>query len=126
MTLHGAQSSDYVKARLREADLFIQHSITNPKTGDEEGLPVAILEAMSYGLPVVSTVHAGIPEAVIDGKTGFLVNEADCEGMAMKISTLATRPELRAAFGYAGWERAKSLFSWQRERERLLTVMGLS
>ena len=60
---------------MKKAHIFLQHSVTCPITGDEEGVPVAILEAMASGLPVVSTFHAGIPEAVVDGKTGFLVSE---------------------------------------------------
>src|SRR5262249_24607779 len=71
----GALSNDKVRRLMSEADIFIQHSVICPVTGDEEGLPVAILEAMASGLPVVSTWHAGIPEAVLEGKTGFLVPE---------------------------------------------------
>jgi colanic acid/amylovoran biosynthesis glycosyltransferase len=126
VTLHGAQSNEFVKARLLQADIFVQHSMTNPATGDEEGLPVSILEAMSYGLPVVATRHAGIPEAVVDSETGFLVNEADCSGMAQQITTLAQNAELRSTFGFSGWQRAKALFTWERERALLLKVMGLA
>lgn len=125
VTLHGSQSNEFVKTCLQQSDIFLQHSMTNPETGDEEGLPVSILEAMSYGLPVVSTRHAGIPEAVIEGETGFLVAEADCSGMAKEIITLAQNSDLRSKFGFAGWQRARSRFTWERERELLLSVMGL-
>lgn len=99
--------------------------MTNPDTGDEEGLPVSILEAMSYGLPVISTRHAGIPEAVVEAETGFLVEEGDCYEMSNQIVTLAQSVDLRSKFGFAGWQRARALFTWERERERLLSVMGL-
>lgn len=125
VTLHGGQSNDFVKGCLEQADIFLQHSMTNPDTGDEEGLPVSILEAMSYGLPVVSTRHAGIPEAVIEGETGFLVDEGDCAGMAHHIVTLAQNYDLRSQFGFAGWQRAKSCFTWEREKEMLLALMNL-
>jgi colanic acid/amylovoran biosynthesis glycosyltransferase len=126
VTLHGAQSNEFVKARLLQADIFVQHSMTNPETGDEEGLPVSILEAMSYGLPVVATRHAGIPEAVVEGETGFLVDEADCKTMAQQIATLGQNRELRSQFGLAAWQRAKALFTWERERDLLLKVMELA
>lgn len=63
---------------------FVQHSIVG-KNGDSEGTPVAILEASAAGLPVISTLHAGIPDVIIEGKTGFLVPEHDVEKMAEKM-----------------------------------------
>ena len=64
-----------------KACCFVQHSV-QPTYGDAEGTPVAILEAGAAGLPVVSTRHAGIRDAVIDGETGYLVEERDIDGMA--------------------------------------------
>ena len=120
--LHGAQTHDFVIGLMKEADIFIQHSITVQETGDEEGLPVAILEAMALGLPVVSTYHAGIPEAVVNGSNGFLVEEGDVEGMADRIIALSKDLALRAEMGTSGWNRAKERFSWKREREDLIRL----
>ena len=125
VTLHGALPHEQVIQLMREADVFIQHSVTDPLTGDEEGLPVAILEAMAEGLPVVSTAHAGIPEAVIDGETGFLVPEGDSVAMASRIVSLAKDQGLRDQFGEAGRRRAQHAFSWREERRRLLTILKL-
>jgi len=125
VTLHGGQSSEYVHELMEKADVFLQHSMTDPDTGDEEGLPVAILEAMACGMPVVSTRHTGIPEAVLDGITGYLVNEGDSIAMADCLVTLARDAELRFQMGAAGWYRAKQHFSWERERVGLLGVLGL-
>lgn len=122
--LHGSQPSDRVKELLLGADVFLQHSVTDPETGDEEGLPVAILEAMAAGLPVVSTRHAGIPEAVVDGESGFLVAEGDSVGMAERIVRLAQDNALRVGLGQAGWRRAQEKFSWERERRGLLDILG--
>ena len=123
--LHGGQPNTVVQAMMSKADIFLQHSRTDPDTGDEEGLPVAILEAMGHGLPVVSTRHAGIPEAVVEGETGLLVDDGNAGGMAECLVQLASDPGLRGQFGQAGWQRAKTRFTWQRERQDLLGVLGL-
>jgi colanic acid/amylovoran biosynthesis glycosyltransferase len=126
VTLHGGRSSEFVQEKMNETDIFIQHSMTDSRTGDEEGLPVAILEAMAQSLPVVSTCHAGIPEAVLDGETGSLVDEGDSSAMAQRIVLLARDQELRLKFGLAGWKRAKEEFTWRKERESLLAIMNLN
>ncbi len=125
VTLRGGQPTEVVHKSMRGADIFLQHSMTDQETGDEEGLPVAILEAMAHALPLVSSRHAGIPEAVQDGVTGYLVEEGDSIGMAEHIITLAYNPDLRHRLGEAGWRRAKDNFSWSRERRELLRVLGL-
>ena len=123
--LPGEVDSTTVFESMRNADIFLQHSVTDPDSGDEEGLPVAILEAMALALPVVSTRHSGIPEAVIEGQTGFLVEEWDQLGMADRIVDLALDHSLRSRMGRLSWERAKAQFSWERERSQLLRIMGL-
>ena len=126
VTLHGGLSNETVQQMMQRSDIFIQHSIVDPDTGDEEGLPVAILEAMANALPIVSTRHAGIPEAVQDASTGFLVREGDTESMADRVELLVRDPELRQNMGISGWARARDLFSWERERETLLSILGLA
>jgi glycosyltransferase involved in cell wall biosynthesis len=126
VALHQGQPNEVVQRLMGEADIFIQHSITDEDTGDEEGLPVAILEAMAQGLPIVSTDHSGIPEAVVEGHTGYLVAEGDSQAMGDRIVALARDPELRRRLGVAGWQRALKRFTWQRERADLLKVLRLS
>jgi glycosyltransferase involved in cell wall biosynthesis len=125
VTLHGVTPNDEVLRLMKRADVFIQHSVTCPETGDEEGMPVAILEAMAYGLPVVSTFHAGIPEAVVDGKTGFLVEEGDTQSMADRILDLASQPALRVSVGGAGRARVETNFTWQKEKRSLVDLLTL-
>lgn len=122
--LHGNQPNPAVMELMKNADIFLQHSRTDPVTGDEEGLPVAILEAMANSLPVVSTRHAGIPEAVIENVTGYLVDEGDIDGMASHIVQLANDAQLRDKFGKKGWERAKQHYSWKKEKASLLELLG--
>jgi len=125
VTLHGSQPNEVVQTMMKEADIFLQHSRTDPETGDEEGMPVAILEAMGNGLPVISTKHAGIPEAVLHGETGFLSNEGDTETMALNIVQLSKNCNLRRNFGQAGWKRVMKYFTWEREKSDLLELFGL-
>jgi glycosyltransferase involved in cell wall biosynthesis len=125
VTFHPLQPHNIVCEYMKRADIFLQHSIVNPIDGDEEGLPVAILEAMSYGVPVVSTRHAGIPEAVVDGVTGYLVAEGDSVDMGNKISSLALNRNQRVVMGRNSWIRAKDYFSWESERAKLLRVLGI-
>ena len=123
--LLGARSHDEVLQRLAGADVFAQHSVVDPHTGDEEGLPVAVLEAMAAALPVVSTRHAGIPEAVEEGTTGLLVQEGDVHGMASALAALAGDASRRRAYGLAGHRRAAERFSWAGERRALRALLGL-
>lgn len=125
VTLHSWKSNADVRTMMREATMFLQHSMVDPHTGDAEGLPLAILEAMAEGLPVVSTIHTGIPEAVVEAHTGFLVAEGDSAGMADRILRIAFDPELRDRLGIAGHARALDLFTWERERAELLRLLGL-
>ena len=122
VTFHQSQPNDFVKQRLAQADIFLLHSVT-ATSGDEEGLPVAILEAMAHGLPVVSTLHAGIPEAVLDGSSGFLVAEHDEPAMARRIADLAESATLRHEMGKVGRKRATERFSVECEVRALRRVL---
>lgn len=126
VTFHGVCAHEKILKLLKDADIFLQHSITDPDNGDQEGLPVAILEAMAYGLPVISTVHAGIPEAVIDGVTGLLTAEGAINDMTASINHLAQSFEKRIEMGLAGRRAARENFSWDLERQNLRTLMGLN
>ncbi len=123
VTLHGGLRSEQVAPLLRDATIYLQHSIVDPETGDEEGLPVAILEAMAHGMAVVSTRHAGIPEAIMHNETGLLVDEGDTAAMAEAIVELARDPDRRQAMGLRAWRRAWDHFRWERERTELVQLL---
>lgn len=114
--LHGVAPEETKQRLLRECGVFVQHSLTNPETGDEEGLPAAIQEAMAHGLAVVSTRHSGIPEAVIEEETGLLVDEGNVAEMARAIVEIAKDA---TDFGMAGYRRAATRYAWDHERARL-------
>jgi glycosyltransferase involved in cell wall biosynthesis len=67
-----------IAALMAQADAFLHHSVT-ATNGDQEGIPISIMEAMASGLPVISTMHSGIPELVENEVTGFLVPERNLE-----------------------------------------------
>jgi glycosyltransferase involved in cell wall biosynthesis len=111
------QGPEAVKEKLlRECGVFVQHSITDPDTGDEEGLPASIQEAMANAQAVISTRHAGIPEAVTEGETGLLVDEGDVAGMAEAMVAIGP---CAAALGEAGRRKALASYGWEHERARL-------
>lgn len=88
----GFRPGHEVKAMLDEADVFLLPSITG-EDGDMEGIPVALMEAMAVGIPVVSTVHSGIPELIDDGKSGWLVAENDAAALASRLALCTTLDE---------------------------------
>lgn len=113
--------SDVLK-RMAASDVYIQHSVTDSETGDQEGAPVAIMEAMANGLPIVSTMHSGIPFLVEDGQSGLLSNESDVQAMAQNISKLAGNWELRVQMGRSALLRAKD-FSWESEKAEMQKIL---
>ncbi len=125
VTLHRDQPNEVVHKLLKAGDIFVQHSMIDTESGDEEGCPVAVLEGMSHSLPVVSTWHAGIPEAVVDGTTGYLVDEGNSIAMAERILALVQNPVLRREMGISGWERAREHFSWEKEKMKLVNLLDL-
>lgn len=100
---------------LQAADIYVQPS----RFG--EGLPLAIMEAMALGLPVVATHVAGNAEAVVDGVTGVLVKPNDVAGLAEGLVTAIQSPDCWDAWGNAGRERYQQVFDGQRSVETLLS-----
>lgn len=99
-----------VAEEMRRAHLFCLPSRVGPD-GDSEGIPNVLKEAMATGLPVLSTYHAGIPELVEDGVSGYLVPERDIAGLADRLRYLVDRPEQWEAMGRAGRARVEAEFS---------------
>lgn len=118
----GPQPHAVIRDEMRRARCFVQHSVEAP-SGDSEGTPVSVIEAGATGLPVVSTRHAGIPDVVVEGETGFLVDEGDVRGMAAHMLRMAREPELAARMGRAARLRAETHFSKGRSLSRLWEIV---
>lgn len=113
----GELSHEEVLRRMQSADVFVQHSVVprfGPCAGDSEGTPVAILEAMACGLPVVSTRHAGIPDAIEHGVEGLLVDEHDVAGMAEAMIEMLSSPAKRQTMGEAGRRKIEQCYTMER------------
>jgi glycosyltransferase involved in cell wall biosynthesis len=122
VTFLGERTHGAVADEMRRARCFVQHSVEAP-SGDCEGTPLGILEAGASALPVVSTRHAGIPDVVVDGETGFLVAEKDVNGMAEQMLRLARDPELARSLGLAARRRIEENFTIEQTLMRLWTVI---
>ncbi len=97
----GAIDHHQVIEHFENTSVFIQHSVTD-ENGNKEGTPVSVMEASAAGLPVVSTFHAGIPDVILDGETGLLVDEFDIDDMSQKIEFLLENPIEAASMGESG------------------------
>lgn len=118
----GACSAFEVRSALRSARAFVLHSIETAD-GDSEGTPIALLEAAATGLPVVATRHAGIADVVIEGGTGYLVEEHDVDAMAERMISLAADPDLAARQGAAGRAHVAANYSIEKHIAALWTVI---
>lgn len=116
--LLGARPQHEVTSLLRDADLFVLPSVVAP-TGQMEGIPVALMEAMASRLPVVSTRLSGIPELVEDGVSGLLVPPADEAALAEAITTLCSDTQLRQRLGERGREKVVEEFDLRESVARL-------
>ncbi len=101
VTLVGWKDQDAVQEFIESADIYLAPSVT-AANGDEEGIPVVLMEAAATGLPLVSTRHSGIPELVRDQETGLLANEHDVPGLTSALEQLCADGELRRQLGRNG------------------------
>ena len=116
--LAGALDKKAIIPLLNKSFLFVQHSLV-ASSGDSEGTPVAILEAMASGLPIVSTRHAGIKDAVVEEETGILVDEGDIDGMSEAIVKIYKNRELAKQMGLAGRNRILKEYTLEKHLNNL-------
>jgi colanic acid/amylovoran biosynthesis glycosyltransferase len=116
--LHGALRQEGVVRRMRAAHAMVLPSVIRPR-GDREGIPVVLMEAMAAGLPVVSSRISGIPELVLDGETGILVEPRDPGGIADALHALAGDAGLRERLGAAGRKRVVERFDLETNVSQL-------
>jgi colanic acid/amylovoran biosynthesis glycosyltransferase len=119
--LHGAQDGSFVQQKMSEAHIFILTSLT-AENGDQEGTPVSLMEAQASGLPVLSTLHSGIPEVVINGRTGFLVPERNIMTLAERLIYLIENPNLCTAMVREGRQHILENFDTRKLNPELVSL----
>lgn len=96
--IRGWMSQEALRAELYQAHIFL-HASEQTQENDQEGIPNSMLEAMATGLPVVATLHGGIPEAVTSGYDGLLVPERNAHELSTAITKLLQDQVLFAELG---------------------------
>lgn len=110
VSFHGIASSEQVRLKLEQAHIFVLPSVTSAN-GDKEGIPVALMEAMAAGVPVVSTRHSGIPELIEHGVTGLLSEEREIGGLARNIADLMLSDEKRRTLANSARQKVEQDFN---------------
>ncbi|HEX5418138.1 MAG TPA: glycosyltransferase [Chloroflexota bacterium] len=127
VTLLGALPREEIVPLLDSADLFVLPCCVDPETGDRDGMPLVLAEAMATGLPVVSTAVSGIPELVRDG-AGCIVPERDVVALSEAIERVyRLTPAERSIKGRVGRQIVATEFDLKLETRKLLGLFqGLS
>lgn len=110
------------RAALLTHHLFLSPSVTALDGDSEGGAPVSIIEAEATGIPIVSTVHADIPEIVLDGESGLLSPERDIDALAENLERLVADPNLRRSMGKAGRAHVEEHHDVRKQAVRLETI----
>lgn len=124
VTFEGRGDQAAVRQGLDQADVLVAASVT-AADGDEEGIPNVLKEAMASGMPVVGTRHAGIPELIEDGVSGWLVPERDEGALADALERLAREPERWPAMGRAGRAKVEREYDIHRLNDRLVELLEI-
>ncbi len=103
---------------------FVQHSVV-ALNGDSEGTPVAILEAMAAGLPIIATNHAGIPDVVIDNETGLLSEEMDIDAMANNMISVLKNKPFAKRLGCNAKKHAQENFTTDKYLNQVANVINI-
>ncbi len=115
VTFPGWVGPEEAQALLASAGVFVLPSYN-------EGLPVAVLEAMAAGVPVVTTRVGAIPDLGIDGEAGFIVEPGSIEDLTDRLAVLVNDPALRSLFGRNGRRRVESDFTIDSTARRLAAL----
>ena len=120
--LLGWKNQTEVAALIEQANIVLAPSVTG-SDGDCEGIPVSLMESMAKGLPVISTLHSGIPELIEDGVSGYLLPEREVDELASKIKYLIANLDLRVKMGQAGRAKVMETYNIDLLNERLVEVL---
>jgi glycosyltransferase involved in cell wall biosynthesis len=117
----GKLSAEDLMEEYKRADIFVLPSIVDSR-GDTEGLGVVLLEALSFGLPVIASNVGGIPDIVEDGKTGILIPEKDPVAIADAIEKLLSNWEDAKLMVLRGQDMIRERFSLEKIADKLVRI----
>lgn len=117
----GKKDRAYIINALNRTKYFIAPSIV-AQDGDEEGIPMTIMEAASTGLPIISTIHKGIQEVITDNFSGLLVPERNIESIAQAIKTLILKPDLCTLLGTNARKKILEDFNLKIQNNRMFSI----
>ncbi|HET9957051.1 MAG TPA: glycosyltransferase family 4 protein [Polyangiaceae bacterium] len=120
--LLGRISAERLRSVISAADIFVMPNISVP--GDVEGFGIVAIEAAASGLPVVASRLEGIPDAIIDGKNGDLVNPGEPDAFVAALTPLLQQPRLRAQRGDAARQFTRETYAWPRVVERYVQALS--
>jgi glycosyltransferase involved in cell wall biosynthesis len=115
---HGTVRGERKQSMLQKADVFVL-----PTAYPWEGQPISIIEALAYGLPVVTTRYRGIPEQVIDGYNGFLLEEKSPQAIADAVEKLWRDPILYKQYSQNAIEHYERNFTREAHLSRLIPAI---
>lgn len=118
VTFAGFLAQPKLRELFYSAHLFLHPSETGPDR-DQEGVPNSMLEAMASGLPVFATTHGGIPEAIENGISGFLVAESDDQALARALIGAASQASVLGPVAEAARRRVERDFDQRRQTQLL-------
>jgi phosphatidylinositol alpha-1,6-mannosyltransferase len=116
----GAVPADELPVYYAAADIFVHPNRVDG--ADVEGFGIVFLEAGAAGLPVIAGDSGGVPEAVADGETGFLVSGTSVDQLRDTLTRLARSSDLRRTLGAAGRARVERHFSWEQAASRVTAI----
>ncbi len=119
--LLGGMEQDSVLDWMMKSHIYVLASVT-ASNGDQEGIPVSLMEAMATGMPVVSTYHSGIPEIITPGVNGYLAPEKDVDGLTNAIEHLILHPESWPVIGKAARKTIETNYSIEYQITRLVRI----
>ncbi|HEX7118731.1 MAG TPA: glycosyltransferase family 4 protein [Longimicrobiales bacterium] len=117
----GFVSREALARRFAACDAFVLPAVVDAK-GDTEGLGVVLVEALTYGKPVIASAAGGIVDVIRDGETGVLVPPGDAASLARAIEALVADPARGAALAAAGRAHVEREFSWPVIIDRLVSL----
>lgn len=120
--LLGPMPQDRVATAIRACELFVLPSVI-AADGQMEGIPVALMEAMAAGKPVIGTSISGIPELIDDHVSGLLVDPANPRQLAQAMTTLLGNPEMREDLGLAARRKIEEEFTLEKTAKSVLDLI---